>query len=246
LLSDVGQAIAFVLIAIGVWFYHGFVLRTDGQHSEQEQKEHLSVSAWRVVVIEREQGHFGQPLLTRLRQNLPGLSLESISLTPAAPSSPLLEGNEGERELKDDQITTQLSKADLIIAPWTIAAPNWADELVPPAVSQAIASSAAHKLLIPTRGQKWEWLGTMTDYQLAVYQCVVDLVNGIKLSQATEEYHYTDVVSVTTTSVAYREVLEELLGPFCCPTCMGYERGEARGVSSFQNPICRRSSTNHS
>lgn len=82
----------------------------------------------------------------------------------------------------------------------------------------------------------------LTDYQLAVYQCVVDLVNRIKLSQATQEYHYTDVVSVTTTSVAYREVLEEL----CCPTCMGYERGEARGVKLFQNPICRRSSTNHS
>jgi len=83
LLSDVGQAIAFVLIAVGVWFYHGFVLRADGEYTEQEQKERLS--AWRVVVIEREEGHFGQPLLTRLRQNLPGLSLESISLTPAPP-----------------------------------------------------------------------------------------------------------------------------------------------------------------
>ena len=181
LLSDVGQAIAFVLIAIGVWFYHGFVLRTDGQHSEQEEKERLS--AWRVVVVDREEGDFGQPLLTHLRQELPGLSLKYISLTPGAPGSEGAPGRGGEEvsslvapspqgglQQKDDQITTQLTEADLIIAPWTIVAPNLG--LVTPAVSQAIASSAAHKLLIPTRGQKWEWVGTMSDSSKVIEQTI--------------------------------------------------------------------------
>lgn len=194
LLSDVGQAIAFVLIAVGVWLYHGFVLRTDGQQGEEEQKKRLS--AWRVVVIDREEGHFGQPLLTRLRENLPGLSLEYISLTPGAtkstsPTARLraaeLGGTEGGHERKEDQISKQLAEADLIIAPWTIAASHLvqtehvsADGQYAATVSQAVANSSALKLLIPTGVEKWQWVGRMNERQLikqtvkAVKQIITD------------------------------------------------------------------------
>ncbi len=183
--SDVGQAIGFVLIAVGVWLYHGVVLRRDGQQSKEEEQERLS--AWHVVVIDREEGRFGQPLLTRLRERLPGLSLEYISLTPASPLE--LGRTEGRHELEDNQLTKQLAKADLIISPWTIAASNLvqtehlpADEPYATTISQAVANSSALKLLIPTREQQWEWVGGMSEQQL-----IKETVNTVKLI-ITNEY----------------------------------------------------------
>jgi hypothetical protein len=61
LLSDLGQAIAFSLIAAGVWLYHGFVLRGDGQLAKQEQAKRLA--NLRVVVVDGEEGCFGQAVL---------------------------------------------------------------------------------------------------------------------------------------------------------------------------------------
>lgn len=38
----------------------------------------------------------------------------------------------------------------------------------------------------------------LTDYHLAAYSCTIDLSNGLQTHESTQEYHYTDVVSVST------------------------------------------------
>jgi hypothetical protein len=38
----------------------------------------------------------------------------------------------------------------------------------------------------------------LTSYHLAAYQCALDLASGTLLGESTQEYHYTDVVAVST------------------------------------------------
>jgi len=38
----------------------------------------------------------------------------------------------------------------------------------------------------------------LTSYHLAAYQCILDLATGTRRSESTQEYHYTDVVAVST------------------------------------------------
>lgn len=38
----------------------------------------------------------------------------------------------------------------------------------------------------------------LTDYHLAAYSCTIDLSKGLPTHESTQEYHYTDVVSVAT------------------------------------------------
>jgi len=38
----------------------------------------------------------------------------------------------------------------------------------------------------------------LTDYHLAAYSCTIDLSDGLQVHESTQEYHYTDVVSVAT------------------------------------------------
>lgn len=38
----------------------------------------------------------------------------------------------------------------------------------------------------------------LTDYHLAAYQCILDMAQGIPISENTREYHYADILSVAT------------------------------------------------
>ncbi len=38
----------------------------------------------------------------------------------------------------------------------------------------------------------------LTDYHLAAYSCTIELSNGLQTHESTQEYHYADVVSVST------------------------------------------------
>jgi hypothetical protein len=147
LLSDLGQAIAFSLIAAGVWLYHGFVLRGDGQLAKQEQAKRLA--NLRVVVVDGEEGGFGQAVLKELQRELPGLTFESIGLTqPAAAAT----GG----SVTPGSLATQLAGAGLIIEPWNSTLANGPATAE---VARAINASPAPKLLVPVRSEGWEWVG---------------------------------------------------------------------------------------
>ena len=150
LLSNLGQAIAFSLIAVGVWLYHGAALRGDGRLSRREQARRLA--EFRVAVVDVGEGHFGRAVLDGLRRELPDLSLDPIGLATATAEAVAMSGSE-------DTIADQLAGAKLIIGPWTIAIPGAAGGAVTAKIAGAVVSSPACKLLVPVRAAGWEWVG---------------------------------------------------------------------------------------
>ncbi len=151
-LSELGHSIAFSVIAVGVWFYHGFILRSDHRLSGREQVRRLEYL--RVAVVDVGDGRFGRAVVDALRRDTPELALEPIVLT--RPSAVSL-GEDTERS--DEEIVTQLAQAGLIVGPWMIAVPGGAEGAVSPQVSQAVVNSPARKLLVPVRSTGWEWAG---------------------------------------------------------------------------------------
>jgi len=141
-LTELGHAIAFIIIAVSVWLYHGFILRSDHRLADQDQARRLA--ALRVAVVDVGDGRFGRAVVNRLKREAPELHLEPILLT---------------RSASGEEVAARLSQAGLIVGPWTIAASGGKEGAVPPAVSQAVADSPARKLLIPTRPTGWEWAG---------------------------------------------------------------------------------------
>jgi hypothetical protein len=141
-LTELGHAIAFIIIAVSVWLYHGFILRSDHRLADQDQARRLA--ALRVAVVDVGDGRFGRAVVNGLKREAPELHLEPILLI---------------RSASGEEAAARLSQAGLIVGPWTIAASGGEEGAVPPAVSQAVADSPARKLLIPTRPTGWEWAG---------------------------------------------------------------------------------------
>ena len=146
-LSELGQAIAFALIAGGVLFYHGSTLRSDHSLFRLEQVKHLN--DLNLAVVDLGDGHFGRAVVEELKRESPELDLEPILLAPP--------GEEIERD--DKELAERLAQAGVIIGPWTIAIPGGGDGAVSPQVSRAVTDSTARKILVPTREEGWEWAG---------------------------------------------------------------------------------------
>ncbi len=131
LLADLGQAIAYSLMAVGIWLYHGSILRADGRRVQEMQAERLA--SLRVAVLDVGDEFLGRALLDELRRELPGLDLQtldaSLADTPAA-----------------------LAQADLIVGRSSVAVTG--DE-----AARAIAASPAPKLLLPIPAEGWHWAG---------------------------------------------------------------------------------------
>lgn len=148
LLSDLAQAIAFTLIGVGLWLYHGAALRGDGQLNRREQAGRLA--ELRVAVVDVGEGCFGRAVLEGLRRELPGLALDPIGLTPSASAA---------MEAAQENIIARLAEAKLIVGPWVIAVAGGADGAVTAEIAGAIAISQARKLLAPVWAEGWEWAG---------------------------------------------------------------------------------------
>ena len=147
-LSELGHSIAFSLIAVGVWLYHGSALRNDHRLSDQEKVRRLE--GLRVAVVDVGDGRFGRAVVDALRRETPELDLEPIVLTgPGAAASVTGPGEDAAR----------LAQAGLIVGPWMIAVPSGVEGAVSREVAQAVANSPARKLLVPTRSRDWEWVG---------------------------------------------------------------------------------------
>jgi hypothetical protein len=139
LLTGIGQAIAYALVGVGVWLYHGAVLRNDGQANRQEQSARLE--KMRLVFIGMD-AQFGKSLFERVQRELPGLTPELIPL-------PL------EKETEAAALE-KIRTAGLIVAPWPIII---ASEAVRAQVAQAVVDSPARKILVPAQVEGWDWAG---------------------------------------------------------------------------------------
>lgn len=150
LFADLGQPIAFMLIAIGVWLYHGMILRQDGQILESEKAARRA--EFHVAVVDADNGQFGRALLDTLQRELPGLSLIPIGLTSAA-------GTAMNAGASDKTPVSRLAAATLIVGPWTMQLPGSGSGAVTADFAAAVQSSPARRLLVPTRGESWDWIG---------------------------------------------------------------------------------------
>jgi hypothetical protein len=141
-LADLGLAVAYSLIAVGVWVYHGTILRADQRMSQQEEvRAHADMH---VIVLETEGSSLGQAIVRALRKEMPGLAPEILALDPAAAQA---------------DVETRLYGADLIVGPWTAFVPDGAPEAALSAAARAVLRSTARKLLIPVRTAGWAWAG---------------------------------------------------------------------------------------
>lgn len=149
LLGDLGQAIAFSLIAMGIWLYHGSALRGDGRLSRREQTARLQ--ALRVAVLDVGEGRLGRSVLDGLRRELPDLDLDPIGLTPSAAAAM----GSGEPQT----FAARLAGAQLLIGPWFMAVAGAGNGAVTPEIAGAVTASPARKLAVPVLAEGWEWAG---------------------------------------------------------------------------------------
>jgi hypothetical protein len=148
-LSELGQAIAFSVIAVGVWLFHGAMLRRDQELSGEAQARRLR--DLRVAIVDVGDGQFGRAVAERLERESRMPGLEPVVLILAAGDA-----TDGKGAERDKEIADQLASARLIVGPWTIAV---ASEEVPGQVAEVVRNSTGRKLLVPTRGDGWEWAG---------------------------------------------------------------------------------------
>ncbi len=52
-----------------------------------------------------------------------------------------------------------MNQADLIISPWEIVKAGGASSEISNEITRAVANSSANKILLPTRSERWEWVG---------------------------------------------------------------------------------------
>ena len=140
LFVDLGQALAFIGLGVAVWVYHGLTIRADNQRNRQAHAAKLA--AQRVAVVARPEDPFVPALLAGLRRALPDLAPDVVDLT------------EPQDEPARAALEARLASAGLIVASWNLLAGG-----APSALAQAIRASPAHKLLVPDRGDGYDWAG---------------------------------------------------------------------------------------
>jgi hypothetical protein len=76
LLRDLGLALAYSLLAVGLWLYHGTILRRDNRAAVQEERAGLSTL--RVAILSGDQPALMERLRQGLQQKLPELQLHRL------------------------------------------------------------------------------------------------------------------------------------------------------------------------
>ncbi len=148
--AELGQAISFSLIAVGVWLYHGRILQSDRRISQIEKADNLT--ALKMSIVDISDGSFGQALVDELKRDTPDFTLEPLVLNSE------VQAGEGMGEGQDAAIS-ELTKAGLIVGPWVITVPGGGEGAVSADIAHAVASSSARKLLVPVQVDGWDWAG---------------------------------------------------------------------------------------
>jgi hypothetical protein len=107
----------------------------------------------RVAIVDTGDGSLGQAIIDRIHQQLPGVELLPLGLSPEAAAAM---NGEKEHDLLPEKI---LAEAELIVGPWNMAMSSAAGGLVTESIAQAVVDSPAPKVIIPVRDQGWEWIG---------------------------------------------------------------------------------------
>jgi len=146
-IGEVGAAIANIFIAIGVWLYHGAALRSDGRLNRKDEAERLT--DLHLVVVDTHERSFGKALLDWMGRNLPSMGVELVAL-------PEQEAEVGEIPAEE---ASKLTGAGLIVAPANLFLAGETGPGMRQKYSEAIRNSPARKLVVPLRGEGWDWAG---------------------------------------------------------------------------------------
>jgi hypothetical protein len=138
-LTQVLNALVISLLAVGVWLYHWWAIRRDGQLEQQEQRQRLAQIT--VVVIDGEQGELGRSLIREMKAELPGIQLKPVGITAQA-----TEAMAGQAFS-----TSLLDQANYLVGSW--------QSLTGSEVAPAAASSPALKFVVPLADRDWIWTG---------------------------------------------------------------------------------------
>lgn len=146
-LTELGQAIAYSLIAVGVLLYHLSLLRGDRQRAQHEKASELEKAG--VVVLDTSDGMFGQSVVNELKREMPELTIEPIVLAAGV-------GDKPETDETTSAAIKKLASAAVIVGPWIVAVKGG---FVRPEIVDAVVSSPARKLLAPVHAEGWDWAG---------------------------------------------------------------------------------------
>jgi hypothetical protein len=150
LMTEIGQALAFSIMAVLVWLYHGSILRRENRLLKQQ--EAVQTKSLLVVVVDADDGRLGRVLVERLHRDVPAVMVQPLGLNPTAAAAM----NGGSSEIEPVEI---LAKAEVIVGPWTLAVPGAAEGQISASIASTVFNNPARKLFIPVRGSEWEWAG---------------------------------------------------------------------------------------
>ena len=128
---QLAEAIALIIIAAGIWLYHGSILRRENKFEEASREKKMR--ATRVVVAGAKEG-FNEKLLLAINEEIPELDIHPLWL-PA-----------------EDAYLEMLDEAELIIGSANIAFSDGS-------IWTKITASSAGKLLTPAWREGWDWAG---------------------------------------------------------------------------------------
>lgn len=141
LATGIAQAVAYALVGILVWLYHGSALRGDGDSNRRELAQRLKDV--RVAIVDTGGAGLGQALLGRLQQEEPTLNFDLVTL-PA-------QDDEARQAIK-----TRLETAGVIVGPWFMALDRRTSDAD---VAHTVVNSPARKIMIPVPMSGWDWAG---------------------------------------------------------------------------------------
>jgi hypothetical protein len=152
--SALGQAVAFSLIGVGVWLYHGSAVRGDSRLAKREQVDRMA--SLRLAILDVGDGRFGRAVIEALQRDWPGMPIDAIGLTETATHAMQKEGAVGDEK---GTIASRLARAGLIVGPWDIVLSGGAQGSITPQIAQTVVRSPAVKILAPMPSESFEWAG---------------------------------------------------------------------------------------
>jgi nitrate reductase NapE component len=192
------DALVIALLAAGVWLYHWWAIRQDGQLEQADLARRLSDIL--VVVIDSDEGQLGQRVIYHLQHDLPGLQPHAISLTRQAGAAMAAEPfSAADRQL--------VEKAHYLIGP--------GQSLLAGEAAPAVAASPARKLAIPTPHPNWIWAGvkprSMDYYAHQAARGVKQAIEGEDVSP-TQEMDLVTILAIIGGGLLFLFIAGGLVG----------------------------------
>lgn len=174
--TDLALAAAYGLLGLGIWLYHGRLLRVDSRRLEASRASRME--AVKVVILNPVGSDFGGLLGDAIRRLLPNITLQPIDLQNGAAAEA---GEEGRPDLGG-----LVSGADIIVSPWSAAAEEQRAALGTDGAGElgaALAGSEARKLLVPTPHPGWSWTGLEHEEPAAIIEDAARMVEKLAVQE---------------------------------------------------------------